>query len=266
MNYWVQNPDTHIYVAAHRGWSEKYPENTLEAFRAALALGVDQIETDIRVTKDGQLVLIHDALADRTTDGTGPVREMTLAEVKALDAGCKKGKEYAGARIPTLEEFLDLIKDEKTLTVDFELKEYPDPGDEDRAYEVCDKALAMITEAGWQDRCVVNTFSAKLSDYVREKYGSRFRRHVYSPLRYMCNMTEDPWKDAYCCCMFGDNWGMAAPEEFAAMWARGIQPWAGASVKDEASVQAAIDRRAWLITCNNPDRVLALLRQKGRHP
>ena len=59
MNYWTQSAQN-IYVAAHRGWSEKYPENTMEAFRAAIALGVDQLETDIRVTADGELVLFSD--------------------------------------------------------------------------------------------------------------------------------------------------------------------------------------------------------------
>ena len=59
MNYWTQSKQN-IFVAAHRGWRSKYPENTLAAFRAALELGVDQIETDVRVTADGELVLIHD--------------------------------------------------------------------------------------------------------------------------------------------------------------------------------------------------------------
>ena len=70
MNYWTQS-NTNIYVAAHRGWKSKYPENTKEAFEAALTLGVDQLETDVRITKDGELVLIHDDKVDRTTNGTG---------------------------------------------------------------------------------------------------------------------------------------------------------------------------------------------------
>ena len=80
MNFWAESNDN-IYVASHRGWSEKYPENTMEAFRAAIDIGIDQIETDIRVTKDGKLVLIHDATVDRTTNGTGLVEEKTLDEL-----------------------------------------------------------------------------------------------------------------------------------------------------------------------------------------
>ena len=93
MNYWTQSPKN-IYVAAHRGWRTKYPENTMESFRAAEALGVDQLELDVRVTKDDELVVIHDPTVDRTTDGTGLVREKTLTELKALDAGIFKGCQH----------------------------------------------------------------------------------------------------------------------------------------------------------------------------
>ena len=88
MNYWTQS-EKNIFVAAHRGWSEKYPENTILAFEKALELGVDQIELDIRITKDDQLVVIHDATVDRTTNGTGAVNSFTLAELQQLDAGIK---------------------------------------------------------------------------------------------------------------------------------------------------------------------------------
>ena len=77
MNYWTQSKDN-IFVAAHRGWSDMYPENTMIAFEKAIELGVDQLETDVRITKDGALVLIHDKTVDRTTDGTGFVRDYTL--------------------------------------------------------------------------------------------------------------------------------------------------------------------------------------------
>ena len=83
MNYWTQS-EKNIYVAAHRGFSELYPENTMLAFRKALEIGVDQIETDIRITSDGELVCIHDDTVDRTTNGKGRVCDKTLAEIKAL--------------------------------------------------------------------------------------------------------------------------------------------------------------------------------------
>ena len=145
MNYWKQSKDN-IYVAAHRGWCEKYPENTMEAFRAALEIGVDQIETDVRVTKDGELVLIHDQTVDRTTLSQGRVCDFTLAELRGMDAGSKKGEEFRGARIPTLRELFELVKDHPTITLDLELKEYPVEGWEETAYSVCDRTVAMVEE------------------------------------------------------------------------------------------------------------------------
>ena len=81
MNYWTQS-EKNIFVAAHRGWCDKYPENTMLAFRKALEVGVDQIETDVRITADGELVCIHDDSVDRTTNGSGKVCELTLAELQ----------------------------------------------------------------------------------------------------------------------------------------------------------------------------------------
>ena len=86
MNYWTQS-ETNIFVAAHRGFSGEYPENTMLAFKEAIKLGVDQIETDVRITKDNELVLIHDSTLERTTNGSGKVCDYTLSELKQLDAG-----------------------------------------------------------------------------------------------------------------------------------------------------------------------------------
>lgn len=263
MNYWRQSTGN-IYVAAHRGWSAKYPENTMEAFRAAAELGVDQIETDVRVTKDGELVLMHDATVDRTTDGTGLVREKTLAEIRRLDAGIKKGAEFAGCRVPTLKEFLDYMASLPEMTIDFELKEYPENGREATAWEVCDRVLRLIDEYGLTERCVINTFSAALHEYIRDKYGDRYRQHVYFPIDHMGKTRYDPYAYGYCVCMFGDGI-MAEKADFDAMHARGIQPWAGAAVKDATGVDMAIERGATLITCNNVDEVLSLLRERGYH-
>ena len=202
MNYWTQSKKN-VWVAAHRGWCEKYPENTMEAFRAAVELGVDQIELDVRQTKDGELVIIHDALVDRTTDGTGAVADMTLAEIKALDAGIKKGEQFRGARIPTLKEFMDYIKDHPTMTIDIELKETPTSIGAEIAYDVCDRTLRLIEEYGFGERFVINSFNSQLHEYIREKYGDRYKHHVYFPAKYNYNGTVDPYSYAYCCCMFG---------------------------------------------------------------
>lgn len=96
-------------IAAHRGASGTHPENTLVAFEEAIRLGAHQIEFDVQMTKDGHIVLMHDATVNRTTNGTGAVSDLTLAEIRALDAGSWKGPQFAGEQVPTLDEALAMM-------------------------------------------------------------------------------------------------------------------------------------------------------------
>ncbi len=96
-------------ICAHRGDVSAAPENTLPAFESAVKKGAQQIELDVDLTKDGELVIMHDATVDRTTDGKGKVTELTFAEIRALDAGAKFSEAYRGTRVPTLREALALI-------------------------------------------------------------------------------------------------------------------------------------------------------------
>ena len=269
MNYWTQGKNS-IYVAAHRGLCSKYPENTIPAFKAAIEAGVDQIELDVRATLDGELVVIHDSNVKRTTNGDGLVADMTLAEIKALDAGSYMGEEFCKTRIPTFTEFMELIKDHPTLTLDIELKEYPNTeGNEARAYAVCDKILETVDRYGYTDRVVINSFSNPLNEYVYKKYGKKYRQHVFFPISAMNGpVTVNPYSYAYCACMFRafySELNMADKEECEKMASLGVQPWAGACVKDSVGVDAAIRNGMTLITCNNPDEILSLLRERGYH-
>lgn len=105
-------------IVAHRGAMHAAPENTLEALELAAALGAHIIEIDVRTTMDGHLVVLHDARLDRTTDGTGPVYNHTLAEVQALDAGRWFHPDHAGARVPTLGQCLAWAKGRIPLLLD----------------------------------------------------------------------------------------------------------------------------------------------------
>lgn len=96
-------------ILAHRGSKGTRPENTLIAFQTALDAGADGIETDVQLSKDGQMVIMHDEQVDRTTDGTGNIRDLTLAQLKQLDAGSHFATEFAGTRIPTLDEVIQLL-------------------------------------------------------------------------------------------------------------------------------------------------------------
>ncbi len=267
MNYWTQSKDN-VFVAAHRGWSEKYPENTMIAFKKAVELGVDQIETDIRVTKDGELVLHHDYELDRTTTGTGHVRDTKLSDVLKVDAGIKKGKEFEGVRIPTFIEFLEYVKDIEGLTIDFELKEYPVQGRDKMAYEACDKALDLIDRYGFTDKCVINSFNPKLHEYILTHYGHKYKHHVYFPITVMGEASVDPYSYAYCACTFPTFFtplGMPNMIDCQRLREKGVRPWGAASINTEEKVKEALNLGLELITCNNPDEILSYLRKFGKH-
>ena len=102
-----------MIVTSHRGAGFLEPENTLRAIRRAIALGADQVEIDVQLTRDGRLVLMHDATVDRTTNGTGAVADLTLDEIRQLDAG-------QGEQVPTLDEVLTLT--DGKITPQIELK------------------------------------------------------------------------------------------------------------------------------------------------
>lgn len=111
---------------AHRGDSERAPENTLPAYRKALRLGVTRLELDVRFTVDDVPVLMHDPTVDRTTDGQGPVSAMTLSQVRALDAGSWFSSAFAGVRVPTLYQVLKYGRS-RGATFLVELKTRPTP-------------------------------------------------------------------------------------------------------------------------------------------
>lgn len=103
---------------AHRGASRYAPENTLAAIRLALEHGVAAVECDVQRTRDGHLVVLHDPTVDRTTDGRGAVAELTLGQLQRLDAGRWFGPQYAGEKIPLLEEVLQLVRGRALLQLE----------------------------------------------------------------------------------------------------------------------------------------------------
>ena len=108
-------------LIAHRGGAALAPENTLAAFRNAVdSWGADMLEMDVRSTRDGEVVVIHDDTVDRTTDGSGRVADLTAAELAALDAGSWKSPSFAGERVPTLEACLSLLSG--MVRINMELK------------------------------------------------------------------------------------------------------------------------------------------------
>jgi glycerophosphoryl diester phosphodiesterase len=141
------------FIASHRGGGATAPENTLPAISAALAAGFDYVEVDVALTADRHPVLMHDATVDRTTDGHGRLSTLTLAEVQALDAGSWFDAEYAGTRVPTFAEFLDVL-DASGHRALIELK-----GEWDA--EAVESAVAELTARGLERRVAVSSFDAR---------------------------------------------------------------------------------------------------------
>lgn len=144
-------------IVGHRGAAGLAPENTVPAFRAAVELGVEALELDARLTRDGRVVVIHDPGVERTTNGSGRVAEMTLAEVQALDARAGFPRP---ARIPTLEEALAAVPERVGWLI-----EMKSAGDEGPA--LARGVLEAVEETGCRDRARIISFYAELLGFVR---------------------------------------------------------------------------------------------------
>ena len=112
------------WIVAHRGYSAKYPENTLAAFQAAMDCGVPMIELDVTLSRDRKLIVIHDDNLERTTNGHGPVNQYTLAELKQLDAGGWFHSRFSGERLPELTEVFDLVAGKTFINIEIKPEAY----------------------------------------------------------------------------------------------------------------------------------------------
>ncbi|WP_170322883.1 glycerophosphodiester phosphodiesterase [Acrocarpospora macrocephala] len=140
-------------IIAHRGHSLLAPEQTMAAYRTAAELGADMIEVDVRRSRDGVFLLMHDEALDRTTSGTGPVADLTWAELSALDAGGWFGPEFAGERVPCLDELFDFAE-EADVSLCLEAK-----GETPREQRFVASAIAReLARRGRLDRDVVASF------------------------------------------------------------------------------------------------------------
>ncbi|HVS86814.1 MAG TPA: glycerophosphodiester phosphodiesterase family protein [Candidatus Acidoferrum sp.] len=147
-------------MIAHRGASGHAPENTLAAFKRAVALGATFIETDLQLTRDSRFVAMHDGTVNRTTNGQGKVHDMTMAELRRLDAGSWFGSEFAGERVPTLDEILGFSKKHDVVFY-LELKPSGSWGGEHAL-------VGALRESGEIPRAVVISFDADILARLRQ--------------------------------------------------------------------------------------------------
>ena len=171
-------------VFAHRGASGERPENTMAAFQRAVEMGAQGIECDVQLSKDGELVVIHDETLHRTTSGKGFVKDHTLEQLKNLDAGSWFGKEFSKERIPLLEELLELVrKHNRLLNIELKTGIIDYPGLEE-------KVLSLVDRFGIKDNIILSSFNHYSLVKVREldktvKMGALYMEGLYEPWKYV---------------------------------------------------------------------------------
>lgn len=164
----------------HRGAAGTHPENTMASFLRAAELGCDGVEFDIHRTSDGEIIVIHDATLERTTNGTGLVRSKTLAEIKQVDAGSWKGAAFAGERVPTLREVIRGTAPTFQLFVEMKAGSVHYPGIEEQILE-------LLREEGALQRSQISSFDHHALRRLRElspdvELGMLFSANVLDPV------------------------------------------------------------------------------------
>jgi len=154
----MENARRSLDVHGHRGAAGLAPENTLAAFRKAIELGVDALEMDLHVTRDGELVVIHDETMDRTTDGRGNIADLSLEEIKLRDAGGKFASAFRGERVPTLREVIEVVKASGKARIRLDLEIKFGEGQEGKPDDFEQRVLGVLRQTDFVARVNIISF------------------------------------------------------------------------------------------------------------
>ncbi len=259
-----------VDVHAHRGGAGLAPENTLAAFRNALAVGADVLELDLHVSQDGEPVVIHDPTLQRTTNGRGFVRETALPDLKRLDAGTWFAARFAGERIPTLQEVLDLVKTAGGPQVRLNMEtKFPPPGQgPPPPSDFEERVLALARGAGLLERIVIQSFFypslarvKALDPSVRTAALRAARDATSDPVGVVRGARADVWSP---------NAALVTRGVVDTLHRAGIPvvPWTvNTPVEIERLLDAGIGTlRGDGIITDFPDRLIDVLRARGARP
>ncbi len=247
----------HPVRIAHRGASGAglAPENTLTAFERAIEIGVDAVELDVRSTRDGSLVVLHDPLLDRTTDREGPVHELTLAQVREADAGGWFGRAFAGEKVPTLAEALDLLRRRALAVIEI------------KADHLAEAVLRVVDDLVVADQVVIQSFSSETVRRVKAIDGAaptallvgnlptspsrmRARRMVREVLSLGANILNI-WHTTL------------TPAFYEEVRKRGLTVWTW-TVDEEVVLRDVVQMGVQGIATNHPDRLNGVLEELAR--
>ena len=247
----------HPVRIAHRGASGHglAPENTLAAFERAIEIGVDAVELDVRSTRDGALVVLHDPLLDRTTDREGPVHELTLAQVREADAGGWFGPRFAGQKVPTLAEALDLLRRRALAVIEI------------KTDHLAEAVLRVVDDLVAADQVVIQSFSSETLRRVKAIDGAaptallvgnlptspsriRARRMVREVLSLGANILNI-WHTTL------------TPAFYEEVRKRGLTVWTW-TVDEEVVLRDVVQMGVQGIATNHPDRLNGVLEELAR--
>ena len=238
------------WIWAHRGASGHAPENTMEAFRLALEMGADGVEIDVYFSRDGEIVICHDHLIDRTSNGQGSIGEYTLSELKQFDFGCKFYEgERKGIRIPALDELYKMVK-ETGLKVNVEVK--------DDSPEMPAALIQKAREYGVEDLIYYSCFNHLQLARLLELDSSTRVAPLYSST--LLHMDEYAVRMGAWAIHPSQKAIMTFPALPADCHAKGvlINPW---TVNGEEAIRNCIKAGVDGIITNYPDRVSAILKE-----
>jgi glycerophosphoryl diester phosphodiesterase len=237
-----------VSVIGHRGAPSQAPENTLVSFRKAIAIGVTEIELDVHLSKDLQLVVHHDETLDRTTTGTGLLSEYTWQEIRCLDAGVRFSSEFAGEKVPSLEEVLALKNQIRKFHI--EIKS-PHP-------ELPQKLLDTLHTHQVYEQVRLTSFKRPILENVRQ-----FDQHI--PLGFLAielNLTElIEWARKFGVDQICPKAADLTPEIVSTLHNAGFSVRAWGVKQDEALMRHALQCGVDGMTVDAPDRLIALLKE-----
>ena len=237
-----------IIVIAHRGIHTDAPENTLASIRKSIDAGCDYVELDVRRTKDGALVLMHNSTVNGTTNGRGKVEDLTLAEIKKLDAGARRGPKWTGEKVPTFDEALDACKGKIKIYVDHKAGS---PAE----------VFAAIEKHGMIDNVVIYGSVANLREF--KKINPRvwiMPDHPGSPEK-IAALVKDLKPET-----LDGNIVKWTAEQVQAAHTAGAQVWVDnlGPLDNEEGARKAVEMGVDAIQSDVPEKVIAVLKKMGR--
>lgn len=243
-------------VIAHRGFSGRGPENTLVALRLAIEVGADMAEIDVGLSRDGHVVVLHDATLERTTDGSGLLSDATLEDLRRLDAGSWFDSRFAGEPVPTLAEALDLVKGKILLNIEIKTEAVTDTA----VGGVVDKVLALVEARRMHDQIVISSFDPRALAQAREldpevRTASLYNRELHKgqgPLEVMAAVGSNG---------FNISQKLISGQIVAACH-RHRRPVAVYTVNTEKKMRQLIDLGVDALFTDHPDRLKKVLAQR----